>query len=152
MNIKTLGLLIIPVTCYFMVACSSDSAPAVPLETPIGDISGGWAVTEVVSSVTSECNGTDPYDIIITQTVNSISATGTAGGLVTGTLSAGTLKLSGNRPYLDGTITYSSITGTVAADCSSMNLNTTWSYAETGFSCKGTGTISANRNSGGSSC
>ncbi len=152
MKIQTLGLLVIPATCYFMVACSSDSAPAVPLETPIGDISGGWSVVEVVTSATTECNDTDAYDITITQTVNSISATGTAGGLVTGTISDDALKLSGSRPFDVGTITYSSISGTVAANCSSMNLNTTWTYTEPGFSCTGSGTMQANRTSGGSSC
>ena len=152
MNIKTLGLLVIPATCYFMVACSSDSAPAVPLETPIGDISGDWSIYEVVTSATSECNLTDSYDITITQTVNSISATGTAGGLVTGTVSDDALRLSGSRPFFDGgTITYSSITGTVNATCSMMNLNTTWSFAEPGgISCTGTSTMEVTRIGGGS--
>ena len=152
MNIKTLGLLVIPATCYFMVACSSDSAPAVPLETPIGDISGGWSIFEVAISSNTECSGTSGYDITIVQSDNTITATSADGGKVSGSLSDDALKLSGTRPEGVGTVTYSSITGTVAADCSSMNLKTTWSYAETGFSCSGTGTMELNRTSGGTSC
>ena len=152
MKIKTLGLLVIPATCYFMVACSSDSAPAVPLETPIGDISGGWSIFEVAISSNDQCNDTFSFDIAIVQSGNTITATGSDGGKVSGSLSDAALKLSGSRPEGDGTVTYSSITGTVAADCSSMNLKTTWSYAEPGFSCSGTGTMDANRTSGGTSC
>lgn len=152
MKIQTLGLLVIPATCYFMVACSSDSATAVPLETPIGDISGGWSIFEVAISSNDECNGTSSYDATIVQSTNTINATSSDGGKISGTLSDATLKVSGTRPEDPGTVTYSSITGTVAADCSSMSLKTTWSYAEPGFTCSGTGTMEANRTSGGTTC
>ena len=135
---------------FLITGCSSsDDAPAVPLETPIGDISGDWDVVETVTSA-QDCNGTEVYVITITQTVNSLSVTGTAGGLVTGTVSDDALKLTGSRPFDIGTITYSSITGTVNATCSMMNLKTTWSYAEPGDSCNGTGTMEVIRLGGGS--
>ena len=136
-----------------LASCSSDSGTSVPLEDPIGDISGGWSVLETFTSSNNECNGQSAYDINIAQNGNSITVTGAvAGDRVTGTLSGDALSLTGSRTEDTGRVTYGSVKATVPADCSSLNADTTWTYSEPGFSCTGTSTMEANRTSGGTTC
>ena len=152
---KILNLILVVSAALIITSCSSsDSGSSIPVTPPIGDISGGWSIFETNSSVTSECNGTDAYDVTITQTDNAISVTGATSVEVgaTGTLSGSSLSLTGSRPFESGTLTYSSITATIPADCSSFEAKTVWSYSEPEGSCTGTGTISANRTSGGTTC
>lgn len=138
---------------FIITSCSSDSDSSAPVLAPIGDISGGWSIFETFTSATSECNGTEGYTVDITQNVSSITVAG-AGGVATGTLSASSLSLTGTRTtdLGPGVATYSSITATIPSDCSSFNANTVWTYSEPGFSCSGTGTIGAQRTSGGNTC
>ena len=149
---KISKLVLVMSSALLITSCSSDSSDPAPLVAPIGDISGGWSIFETAISSNSECNGTSAYDVTVTQNVNSITATGTAGGSVSGTLSGSALSLSGTRPEDPGIVTYSSITATIPADCSSFTANTTWSYSETGFSCSGTSTMEATRTSGATTC
>jgi hypothetical protein len=128
-----------------------------------------WRVTETAKTASdSTCQPpASPlanYSIFVTQSGNNISAvrgadatapygTGTAttdnnGVLLTGTLSGGSVSLSGTNP--DGTgSTTSSIGGSVAATCNSISAGTqTFSYSQTqpsAFSCTGTITYDAAR-------
>ena len=149
---KISKLVLVMSLALLITSCSSDSSDPAPLVAPIGDISGGWSILETGVSSTSECNDTYAYDVTVTQNVNSITATGTAGGSVSGTLSDSALSLSGTRPEDPGIVTYSSIKATIPADCSSFTADTTWSYSEPGFSCSGTSTMEATRTSGGTTC
>ena len=151
-EMNKLSALTLALSAAFVISSCTSSDSGTPVAAPIGDVSGGWSIYETVSSSNSECNGSEAYDIVVIQDGSSIEASGTGGGLVTGTLSGDSLSLSGNRPFEAGTITYSSIRATIPSDCSSFNAQTVWSYSETGFSCSGTGTINADRTSGGTNC
>jgi len=150
---KLPSLVLAASVAMIIASCSSsDSGTTAPVEAPIGDISGGWSVFETAISSTSECNGTESYDVTITQNDSAITVTGQPGDIVTGTLSGSALSLTGSRAEDPGVVTYNSIKATIPADCSSFTAQTTWTYNETGFTCNGTGTITATRNRGGTTC
>jgi hypothetical protein len=149
---NNISKLVLAVSAVFVISSCTSSDSSTPVAAPIGDVSGGWSIYETVSSSNSDCNGSEAYDIVVIQNGSSIQATGSGGGLVTGTLSGDSLSLSGNRPFEAGTITYSSIRAAIPSDCSSFNAQTVWSYSEPGFTCSGTGTINAARTSGGTTC
>ncbi|GMR21139.1 MAG: hypothetical protein BMS9Abin36_1738 [Gammaproteobacteria bacterium] len=115
------------------------------LQTPIGDLTGTWNISETASSSDPSCSGSASYSLTITQSGNTITATDARGGSFTGTISANQLSWSGSFPDGPGTTTVSSMTATVAASCNSISGNATWSYSETGFSCTGTTTFTGTR-------
>lgn len=147
MKINTmLRSLIIPVTCGFLVACSSDDS--VPLLPPIGDISGTWHITETASSSTPTCNNYLAYDLGVTQNTNAVTVTDDQGNVFNGTLSGDTLTWTGSYPEGSGTTTITSMTATISSDCQNLTSKSTWSYVEPGFSCTGTSTASGYKTSG----
>jgi hypothetical protein len=150
MKINTLKLLIIPATCYFLVACSSSGGDSTPAPA-IGDINGEWFIEESVFSQDAGCSGFDSYILTVAQTGNSVTVVDPNGNRFSGTISGATVSWTGSYPDGAGTTTINSLSATVAADCQSLsNGNATWSYSDPGFACSGTTTFTGTRTSGGS--
>lgn len=129
---------------------SSDSTPAPA--TPIGDISGVWAISESYSSPDAGCSGFDAYNLGVVQSGNAVTVTDGGGNIFNGTLSGNILTWSGSYPDGIGTTT-ASITITIGPTCTTLTGTSTWSYSEPGgFSCTGTSTATGTKISGTLSC
>ena len=133
-----------------LAGCSSSDSSAPPA-TPIGDISGVWAISETTTSQTVGCSGFDSYDLTFAQNINAVTITDEDSSVFNGTLSGNTLTWSGSFPEPPGTVS-TNVTLTIDASCSALSGSFTFTYSETGFSCSGTATITGNRTSGGTSC
>jgi len=125
-----------------------------PLQTPIGNVSGVWTITEQSqTSPNPECEPpldplSDPYPLTVTQSGNNLTVfDGTT--TFTGTISGSTISWSGSYPEGAGTTTINSLSVTVEPSCNPLSGTSTWTYVEVGppaFQCTGAGTFAGTRN------
>lgn len=121
---------------------SSSGAPPSPPAAPIGDLSGDWLIDDTSTSSDPQCNEVTQSTVTISQTGN---VTDQFGNVFSGTISGNTISWSGSYPDGAGITTIQSLSATVAADCNSLDGNSTWSYTEPGFSCSGTSVFTGTR-------
>ena len=118
------------------------------LAEPIGDISGTWTVSEVVTAASGVCaesvGATDTYQVTVTQDGNDLTVA-TPDGTFSGTLDGNAFEWTGSFPDDGGVLDINSMDVTVAADCNSMSGTVNWSWSGGGESCSGTASVNGAR-------
>lgn len=111
-----------------------------------GNVSGRWSVVTTPQSDSCGDAGSESYDLDITQSGSSVTATAPDGRSYQGTLSGSTLRWMGSYPEQGGTTTVN-LMGTLSGERVTGTASWTWSGPD--GSCEGTSSFTATRISGG---
>lgn len=130
-----------------LISCGGGGGgAAAPACTTCSNVAGIWDMTEVNSSSTVDCAGTDFNTYTITQTACNITAS--RGGVSrSGTICNNTLGWTGSYPEGLGTVTIHTMSLTVSGTTTStVSGSSSWTYTQAGWgSCTGTTAISGTK-------